>query len=116
MVYAGTLNLTGALQRARRQGRRPARCIDEVNALLEKAIEQRSSYVKLADRAARLYAPFVQLTALATFVGWVALGMALAAGADHRDHRAHHHLPLRARPRGAGGAGGRGERDVPPRR
>ena len=57
--------------------RRPkARCIDEVNSLLEKAIELRSSYVQLADRAARLYAPFVQLTALVTFASWMALGMA----------------------------------------
>ena len=49
--------------------------LDEVNSLLEKAIEQRSSYVKLADRAARLYAPTVHLTALATFLGWLAFGL-----------------------------------------
>ena len=33
--------------------------LDEVNGLLESAVEQRSSYVRLADRAARLYAPVV---------------------------------------------------------
>ncbi len=49
--------------------------LDEVNSLLERAIEQRSSYVKLADRAARLYAPVVHLTALATFLGWLAFGL-----------------------------------------
>ncbi len=49
--------------------------LDEVNALLDKAIEQRSSYVRLADRAARLYAPVVHLTALATFLGWLAIGL-----------------------------------------
>ena len=48
--------------------------LDEVHALLDKAVEQRSSYVQLADRAARLYAPVVHLTALATFIGWLLLG------------------------------------------
>ncbi len=53
--------------------------LDEVNALLEKAVQQRSSYVRLADRAVRIYAPVVHLTALATFLGWLALG----AGWEH---------------------------------
>ena len=74
MVYAGTMNLMGAL-RVRVAKAATGTLLDEVNSLLEKAIEQRSSYVKLADRAARLYAPVVHLTALATFVGWVAFGM-----------------------------------------
>ena len=113
-VYAGTMNMTGAL-RVRVRSAATGTLLDEVNALLERAIEQRSSYVKLADRAARLYAPIVHLTALATFLGWIALRPWLARRARHRDHRAHHHLPLRARARGAGGAGGRGERDVPSR-
>ena len=75
MVYAGTLNLTGAL-RVRVVKAAEGTLIDEVNSLLDKAIELRSSYVQIADRAARLYAPFVQLTALVTFASWVALGMA----------------------------------------
>ena len=48
--------------------------LDEVNALLVKAVEQRSSYVKLADRAAGFYAPVVHVTALASFIGWLAIG------------------------------------------
>ncbi|MBV9287819.1 MAG: cadmium-translocating P-type ATPase, partial [Hyphomicrobiales bacterium] len=72
-VYAGTLNLTAAL-RVRVQSAASGTLIDEVNALLAKAVEQRSSYVRLADRAARLYAPVVHVTALATFLGWLALG------------------------------------------
>ena len=57
-VYAGSFNLTGAL-RVRVVKAAAGTLLDEVNALLEKAIERRSSYVKLADRAARLYAPVV---------------------------------------------------------
>ena len=68
------MNLGGAL-RVRVSNASAGTLLDEVNALLEKAIEQRSSYVKLADRAARLYAPVVHLTALATFLGWIAWGI-----------------------------------------
>jgi len=74
MVYAGTLNMSGAL-RVRVSNAATGTLLDEVNALLDKAIEQRSSYVRLADRAARLYAPVVHLTALATFLGWIAAGL-----------------------------------------
>ena len=72
-VYAGTLNLAGAL-RVRVESAASGTLLDEVNALLLKAVEQRSSYVALADRAARLYVPIVHLAALATFIGWFALG------------------------------------------
>ena len=72
-VYAGTLNLAGAL-RVRVESAASGTLLDQVNALLLKAVEQRSSYVALADRAARLYVPIVHFTALATFIGWLALG------------------------------------------
>ena len=74
MVFAGALNLSGAL-RVRVSHAAAGTLLDEVNALLGKAIEQRSSYVQLADRAARLYAPVVHLTALATFLAWLAMGL-----------------------------------------
>ena len=64
-------------RRAARPGdgaRRAERLLDEVNGLLAKAVEQRSSYVALADRAARLYVPVVHVTALATFLGWLRVG------------------------------------------
>ena len=73
-VYAGTLNLTGTLRikvRAAEEGT----LLAEVQALLDKATENRSAYVQLADRAARLYAPVVHATALLTFLGWVAYGI-----------------------------------------
>ena len=72
-VYAGSLSLTGGL-RVRVKNAATGTLLDEVNALLAKAVEQRSSYVRLADRAARWYAPVVHLTALATCLGWLALG------------------------------------------
>ena len=111
-VYAGTLNLTGAL-RIRVQNAGSGTFLDEVNGLLVNAVEQRSSYVRLADRAARLYVPVVHVTALATFLAWLAARRGLAAGAHDRDHGADHHLPLRARPRRSRGAGRGGRRAVP---
>ena len=75
-VYAGTLNLTGAL-RVRVAQAAAGTLLDEINALLEKATEQRSRYVRLADRAGRPDVPVVHLTALGAFhrlddarVGW----------------------------------------------
>jgi len=73
LVYAGTLNMSGAL-RVRVVKAAAGTLLDEVNSLLEKAVEQRSSYVRLADRVARVYAPVVHVTALTTFLGWLALG------------------------------------------
>ena len=48
--------------------------IDEVERLLEKAVTAKSRYVRLADRAARMYAPVVHATAALTLIGWLAVG------------------------------------------
>ena len=40
--------------------------LDEIERLLEKAVTAKSRYVRLADRAARLYAPVVHATAALT--------------------------------------------------
>jgi Cu2+-exporting ATPase len=72
-VYAGTLNVTGTLQ-VRVSTAAAGTLIDEIKRLLDRAVEARSHYVRLADRAARLYAPVVHATALATLVGWLAAG------------------------------------------
>lgn len=68
-VYAGTLNATGNLtvQVTAASG---TTLLDDVNRLLEAAAQARSSYVRLADRAAGLYAPVVHLTAALAFAGW----------------------------------------------
>lgn len=73
-VYAGTLNLTGTL-RIRVRAAEEGTLLSEVQALLDRASENRSRYVQLADRAARLYAPVVHVTALLTFLGWLAYGI-----------------------------------------
>ena len=58
-------------------GRRGA-LIDEIERLLEKAASAKSRTVRLADRAARVYAPLVHAAAALTAVGWLAAGASLA--------------------------------------
>ncbi len=75
MVYAGAINLGGMLQ-VRVRNAASGTMLDEIEGLLARATETRSRYVKLADRAARLYAPVVHATAALTFLGWLAAGLA----------------------------------------
>ena len=72
-VYAGTLNLSGAL-RVRVSAAAEGTLLAEIARLLENAVQARSHYLRLADRASRLYAPVVHATALLTMIGWVAFG------------------------------------------
>ena len=72
-VYAGTLNIDAAITvRAAAAGENTL--LSEISALVDKAMEKRGAYVRLADKAASLYAPVVHLMALATLLGWMALG------------------------------------------
>ena len=48
--------------------------LSEITRLLDNALQARSHYIRLADRASRLYAPVVHVTALSTVLGWVLLG------------------------------------------
>ena len=52
------------------EGMTCAACIEDI----EGALGAKSRYVRLGDRAARLYAPVVHLTALSTAIGWIAFG------------------------------------------
>lgn len=72
-VYAGTLNLGGTL-RIRVSAAETGTLLSEVQRLLDRATENRSAYVQLADRAARLYAPLVHGAAALTFLGWMIAG------------------------------------------
>jgi Cu2+-exporting ATPase len=72
-VYAGTMNLSGTL-RIRVAAAAKGTLLDEVTRLLDTAVQARSHYVRLAERAAWLYAPLVHATALTTLIGWLAFG------------------------------------------
>jgi Cu2+-exporting ATPase len=69
------MNLSGALT-IRVEAAGTGTLLDEIDRLMAQAVESRSRYVHLSDRAARLYAPVVHATALATFLGWLAFGLA----------------------------------------
>jgi len=73
-VHAGTLNLTGALT-VRVAAAGQGTLLDEIDRLMDQAIGNRSRYVGLSDRAARLYAPVVHTLAASTFLGWLAFGL-----------------------------------------
>ena len=75
-VYAGSLNYSGALTlRVTAAGQDSL--IDEIERLLEKAASAKSRTRRLADRAARVYAPMVHLTAALTGIGWWLAGASL---------------------------------------
>jgi Cu2+-exporting ATPase len=72
-VYAGSLNMTGTL-RVRVSAASEATLLAEITRLLDNALQARSRYVRLADRASRFYAPVVHATALLTILGWMLMG------------------------------------------
>ena len=69
-LEAGTLNLTGAVE-AEVLRSADESFLAQMMRTQSEAETGRGTYVRIADRAARLYAPVVHLLALATFVGWV---------------------------------------------
>jgi Cu2+-exporting ATPase len=72
-VYGGSMNFDGALTlRVTAAGEHSL--LGEVERLLEVANARKSKYLRLADRAAQLYAPMVHTTAALTLFGWLALG------------------------------------------
>ena len=75
-VYAGSLNYSGALT-LNVTAAGGAALIDEIERLLEKAAGAKSRAIRLADRAARVYAPVVHVTAALTAVGWLLAGATL---------------------------------------
>ncbi|MDU0338413.1 heavy metal translocating P-type ATPase [Bosea rubneri] len=77
-LQAGTLNLTRPLQITATSAARDS-FLAEMVRMMEAAEEGRSLYRRIADRAARLYAPVIHLTAFLTFLGWM-----LATGDAHR--------------------------------
>jgi P-type Cu2+ transporter len=72
-VYAGSVNYSGALT-MKVTAASGASLIDEIERLLQNASNAKSRAVRLADRASRVYAPVVHLTAALTLLGWLAGG------------------------------------------
>ncbi|MEX2454908.1 MAG: heavy metal translocating P-type ATPase [Rhodospirillaceae bacterium] len=72
-VLAGTLNIGEPITiRAAATGDRTV--LADIVHLVESAEQGRAAYVRLADRAARLYSPVVHVLALATLLGWHVVG------------------------------------------
>jgi len=72
-IYAGSINISGALT-VRVTAAGVGTLVEEIEELLQKATAAKSRTVRLADRAARLYAPVVHAMAALTALGWLAAG------------------------------------------
>jgi P-type Cu2+ transporter len=77
-LQAGTLNLTGPLTVVAAAAAENSFLADMIR-MMQAAEVGHSAYRRIADRAARLYAPVVHATALLTFVGWM-----IASGDAHQ--------------------------------
>ncbi|MFM7349634.1 MAG: heavy metal translocating P-type ATPase [Erythrobacter sp.] len=72
-VHAGAINLSAPLKvRLTRVAEDTA--LAEIARLMDEAGQSRSSYVRIADRASRLYAPVVHSLAALAFAGWMIAG------------------------------------------
>jgi len=72
-VHAGTLNLDAPI-RVRVMAAGGDTAIADIARLMGEAAQGKSRYVRIADRAARLYAPAVHCLALMAFAGWMIAG------------------------------------------
>ncbi|MEZ5742397.1 MAG: heavy metal translocating P-type ATPase [Sphingomonadaceae bacterium] len=72
-VHAGAINVLDPIEvRITATGQDTA--IAEIARLMDEAGQSRSKYVRIADRASRLYAPAVHSLAALAFVGWMIAG------------------------------------------
>lgn len=72
-VHAGAINLFEPI-RVRLTAVAGDTVIAEIARLMDEAGQSRSKYVRIADRASRLYAPAVHSLAALAFVGWMIAG------------------------------------------
>lgn len=74
VVLAGTLNLTAPIT-VRITAAGEDTSLSDIARLMDEAGQQRSFYVRVADKAARYYAPAVHSLALLAFVFWMFAGV-----------------------------------------
>jgi Cu2+-exporting ATPase len=72
-VHAGTVNLTTSIE-VEATATDEGTLIAEIARLMQAAEQDRGRYVRLADRAAGIYAPAVHILGAITFVGWMLAG------------------------------------------
>lgn len=72
-VHAGTLNIDAPVE-IRITAAGAATALADIARLMEDAGQAKSRYVRIADRAARWYAPAVHTLALLSFAGWMLAG------------------------------------------
>jgi P-type Cu2+ transporter len=73
IVHAGAINLAAPL-RVRLTHVADDTALAAIARLMDEAGQSRSHYVRIADRASRLYAPVVHSLALLAFAGWMVAG------------------------------------------
>ena len=73
VVHAGTVALAGPFE-IEAIAAADSSLLVEIARLMQTAEQARGRYVRLADRAARLYAPLVHILGAATFIGWLVAG------------------------------------------
>ncbi len=72
-VYAGSVNLGGPVEMEARAAEADT-LLAQIARLMETAEQARGRYVRLADRAASIYAPAVHALAFLAFTGWMISG------------------------------------------
>lgn len=72
-IHAGTMNIDNPVT-VRVTAAGPDTAVADIARLMEQAGQSKSLYVRVADRAARLYAPAVHTLAAASFLGWMLAG------------------------------------------
>ena len=76
LVFAGAINLSNPI-RVRVTAASSDTALAEIARLMDEAGQSRSHYVRIADRASRLYAPAVHTLASMAFLGWMIAGVGL---------------------------------------
>ncbi len=79
-LHAGAVNLSAPIH-VRALAAANDSLMADIARLLEAGEQKKSSYRRLADKAAELYVPQVHLTALLGFVAWLAFGATVAKAA-----------------------------------